>query len=74
MIDVSRKQSFTWENLPQFFKSSPFYTTDYDLISSKKYKHSVEDAEIAEVTNENLNQGMYDEINTNQILTDLPKY
>ena len=73
MINVFRKQSFTWENLQQDFRSLSFYTTDYDLISSKKYKHFVEDHEIAEVTNENMNQGMYDENNTNQILTDLPK-
>ena len=73
MINVFRQQSFTWENLQQDFRSLSFYTTDYDLISSKKYKHFVEDHEIAEVTNENMNQGMYDENNTNQILTDLPK-
>ena len=38
-----------------------------------KYIHSVEDGEIAEVTNENMNQGMSDESNTGRVVIDLPK-
>lgn len=37
MTAVFRKHSFAWENLPQYFKSPPFYTTDSKLISQKNY-------------------------------------
>ena len=70
MIFVFRKH---WENLPQYFKSSPFHTIDDNLILPMKYIHSVEDGETAEVTNENMNQGMSDESSTGRVVIDLPK-
>ena len=57
MIAVLKKHSLTWENLPQYYKSSPFFTIDDDLILSQKHIHSVEDTQISEDTNENMNSG-----------------
>ena len=63
----------TWENLLDYYKSSPLSTNDDDLILTKKNMPSVEDIQISEVTNENMNKGISDENNTNRILIDLPK-
>ena len=57
MIVVFRKHSFTWENLPQYYKLSQFFTIVDGLILPKQYIDSVEDAKIAKVTNENMNRG-----------------
>ena len=73
MIAVFRKHSLTWENLPQYHKSSPLFTIDNDLILPQKRIHSVEDTQISEDTNENTNQGISDDSNKRRVLIDLPK-
>ena len=73
MIAVFRKYSLTWENLPQYYKSSPFFTINGDLRLPQKHIHSVEDTQISEGTNENMNQGMSDDSNKSRVLVDLPK-
>ena len=73
MIAVFRKHSLTWENLPQYYKSSPLFTIDDDLILPQKRIHSVEDTQISEDTNENMNQSKSDDSNKSRVLVDLPK-
>lgn len=50
----------------QYYEWPPFLTIDGDLILPNTYIYSVEDAH-------NMNQGMSDDINTNQALFDLPE-
>ena len=68
MIAVLKKHSLTWENLPQYYKSSPFFTINGDLRLPQKHIHSVEDTQISEGTNENMNQGMSDDSNKSRVL------
>ena len=58
---VFRNHSFIWENLQQCCNSLPSFVIHDNLLPPKKYIHSVEETQIAEVTNENRNQGMSDD-------------
>ena len=51
IIAVFRKHSLTCQNLPQYYKSSPPFTIDDNLILPQKHIHSVEDTQISDATN-----------------------
>ena len=68
MKALFRKHSFIWENLPKYCKSLPSFIIDDNLLLPKKYIHSVEETQTAEVTNEIMNQGMSDDSKTSRPL------